>query len=384
MAIYVFQMKTFSRAAGHRGSRATSAAAYRAGERIRDQRTGAIYDHRRRQDVLHKEIVLPAALGRAGAGMEWARNRATLWNAAEHAESRKDARVAREFMVALPHELRAEDRLTLARGFARELVERYHNAVDLVIHAPRGDERNFHAHLLATTREVSSDGLGRKAALELSGTERHRQGLPRWREERTFLRERWADLTNQALSAAHLDVRVSHEYAARGLTQQPRLPLIAYHIERRGGHSVVAERLRERHRAALEAPARSLEPAASHDGLPAGMRWLEQVRERARSAWLAMRQRMGAEAPAARAAVLAEPSLTPERQLGLQSAGSVRSASVDWGREGRERWLAYKQQLASGQEMATQPTARSKSLQQALPEGSRREVERSNDFDLSL
>jgi hypothetical protein len=59
LAIYVFQMKTFSRAAGHRGSRSTSAAAYRAGERIRDLRTGATYDHRGRHDVLHTEIMLP-------------------------------------------------------------------------------------------------------------------------------------------------------------------------------------------------------------------------------------------------------------------------------------------------------------------------------------
>ena len=67
MAIFVLKMKTFSRSGGKSGKRATSAAAYRSGERIHDQRTGATYDHRRRQDVLHKEIVLPKELERSGA-----------------------------------------------------------------------------------------------------------------------------------------------------------------------------------------------------------------------------------------------------------------------------------------------------------------------------
>jgi hypothetical protein len=155
-------------------------------------------------------------------------------------------------MVALPHELKAPERLALARGFARELVERYRNAVDLVIHAPRSDERNFHAHLLATTREVTLAGLSRKTALELSGTERHRQGLLRWADERLYLRVRWAALINDTFKAAHLDARVSHEYRLRDPAKEAWLPLMAYHIERRGGHSVIADRLRERHRAALD------------------------------------------------------------------------------------------------------------------------------------
>ena len=50
--------------------------AYRAGERIRDERSGRIYDHTSRQDVLHKEIVLPSRF--ADAPMDWARDRASF------------------------------------------------------------------------------------------------------------------------------------------------------------------------------------------------------------------------------------------------------------------------------------------------------------------
>ena len=348
MAIYVFKMKTFSRNAGSRGSRATSAAAYRAGERIRDLRTGISYDHRHRQDVLHKQIVLPRELAARGPELDWARSRATLWNAAERAETRANARVAREFTLALPHELGQEQRVQLAQRFASDLAERYRTAVDLVIHAPRGDPRNYHAHLLTTTRELTADGLGRKAALELSGSERHRRGLTRWDEERTWLREQWADVSNQALREAGLQLRVSHlSPTGPQLTHPPRLPLIAYHIERAGRRSFVAERIRAEHRALLEraGPQPQLEPAraalaAERDAAArsniidtaspareatAERPSLEQLRETAVREWLEYRQRVAALGPAgaqldrqqARTAAELEPSLERDRDYEL-------------------------------------------------------------------
>ena len=53
MAKYFLHVKVFSRG---KGSRVTRAAAYRAGERIRDERTSEVYNYSDRQDVLHKEI----------------------------------------------------------------------------------------------------------------------------------------------------------------------------------------------------------------------------------------------------------------------------------------------------------------------------------------
>ena len=95
-------------------------------------------------------------------------DRSALWNAAEQSENRKDARVAREFEIALPHELNSEQRLELTREFAQGLADRHGTAVDFAIHAPHGeiDGRNFHAHLMMTTRAVNSEGLGDKTAIE--------------------------------------------------------------------------------------------------------------------------------------------------------------------------------------------------------------------------
>jgi hypothetical protein len=401
MAIFVLRMKTFSRSGGTSGKRATSAAAYRAGERIRDLRTGATYDHRRRQDVLHKEIVLPAALERSGTS-HWARDRASLWNAAEHAETRRNARVAREFMLALPHELQHGERLQLARGFARELVERYHNAIDLVIHAPRGDQRNFHAHLLATTREVRGEGLSRKTSLEWSGTERHRQGLPRWRDERAWLRERWAGLTNEALKAAHLEVRVSHEFPARDPTKIPRLPSMAYYIERRGGHSVMGARIRARHHALLTQTATPSPPIQERVG------WLQRVREQAQSTWSSLRQRLSAQSRVERervAPVMERPAPTREHELtpaakpatahptdvtlaaeALISAQAT-LAQRTWERqparfsadaaalESLQRWHAYRAQVAANPDF---------DRQQIEAAAKSRQAERGLDLDLGL
>jgi hypothetical protein len=299
VAIYYLGMKTFGRARGKGGSRATSGAAYRAGERIRDERSGAVYDHRRRQDVMHKEIVLPARLAAAGPALDWARSRSTLWNAAEIAERSANARVAREFTVALPHELAPERRTVLARKFAQEISDRYGSAVDLAIHAPRGDPRNFHAHLFTTTREITPQGLGPKTTLELSGTERHRRGLARWAPELTSIRERWVTLANEALKEAHIEARITLPSRAEALQRvsEPRLPLAIYHMERRGVRSFVAERIRERHRAAWAGlqPGRAEQTDRNdiaRSSTRVGRTIMEQIRARVQEMGAALRGRL--------------------------------------------------------------------------------------------
>jgi ATP-dependent exoDNAse (exonuclease V) alpha subunit len=255
MAIFRLDIKPVTRSTGRA---ATAAAAYRAGERIRDERTGALYNHSRREDVLHKEIFVPAKLDRPEAGMEWARDRSRLWNAAEKAERKSNSRVAREYQVALPAELSGEQRTALARAFSREIADRYNVAVDLAIHAPRpeGDPRNFHAHLLATTREVTPEGLGPKTGLDMAGSVRSELGLPPSREEFRALRARWAELTNETLREARIDARVDHRtLEAQGIDREPRpeLPRAAVTALMRGERSEVAERIRERYRARVAA-----------------------------------------------------------------------------------------------------------------------------------
>ncbi|WP_407605553.1 MobQ family relaxase, partial [Pseudomonas aeruginosa] len=144
MAIYHLSVKAVSRSAGRS---ATAAAAYRAGCEITDQRTGEVHDYTRKGGVESADIVLP------DGAPDGATDRAALWNAAEAAERRKDACVAREFEVALPDELSPAERRRLAVDFAKEMANREGCAVDVAVHAPgkEGDSRNHHAHILRTT-----------------------------------------------------------------------------------------------------------------------------------------------------------------------------------------------------------------------------------------
>jgi MobA/MobL family protein len=263
MAIYRLQIEPVKRSDGHSS---VAAAAYRAGERIRDDRTNEIHNHSRRKDVTHSEIMLPSELS-GSENMEWARNRSSLWNTVENAEPRKNARVAREIQVNLPHELSAERRVALARSFSQEVADHYKVAVDLAVHEPRpsGDPRNHHAHLLMTTREVSAQGLGAKAGLELSTHERIRLGLPSGAQEYTAIRERWAAVTNEALKEANIEARVDHRSLAdQGVDREPKphIPFAAYKIERAGQHSDVAESIRADYTARVQA---RLERQATHE-----------------------------------------------------------------------------------------------------------------------
>jgi hypothetical protein len=247
MAIYRLQIESITRTP-YRG--APGAAAYRAGERIRDERTGELHNHSRRKDVTHKEIMLPADL--SGEPMDWAKDRATLWNTAERAEPRRNARVAREIQVTLPAELPAERRLEMARAFSQEVADHYRVAVDLAVHDPRptGDQRNFHAHMLLTTREVTPAGLGAKTGLDMSTRDRVKLGLPNPSQEFTAIRERWATITNEALRAANLEVRVDHRsLAAQGVDREPKpyIPFAAFKVEQAGKRSEVAEEIRARY-----------------------------------------------------------------------------------------------------------------------------------------
>ena len=243
MAIYRFEVRSISRKDGRS---ATAAAAYRSGSLIEDERTGEAHDYTRRQGVAHSEILLPEKAPEAF------RDRVKLWNAVEVAERRKDAKVAREIIAALPHELDDTQRRECARMQAQHLVERFGVGVEMSIHAPdrEGDQRNWHCHFLFTTREIGPDGLGAKTRqLDVRQTAR---------EEVNHLRERWADFQNRSLEKAGFDERVDHRSLAdQGIDRipEPKLGPVATDMERAGRRSHAGDDLRHvrAENAALEA-----------------------------------------------------------------------------------------------------------------------------------
>lgn len=126
-----------------------------------------------------------------------------LWPKAEAAENRKNSVVAREFEVALPHELNDEQRSVLATAIGQALVARYGFAVQASIHSPGSrDGLNHHVHLLATTRRLTSEGFAEKT--------RELDGGASGKIEIEWIRQTIASTINAHLAAAGIDARVDH------------------------------------------------------------------------------------------------------------------------------------------------------------------------------
>ena len=231
MAIYHLSMKLISRGSGRS---AVAASAYRSGTKLTNERDGLTHDFTRKQGIEHSEILLPD-----GSNAEWARDRSALWNAAEFAENRKDARVAREFEIALPHELTAEQRLELTRSFSQDLANQYNAAIDFAVHTPNGetDIRNHHAHVMMTTRSVEVDGLGDKTDIERENKWLLNRDRPTSHMQLRYIRQSWEERTNEHLARAGLDLRIDHRsHQERGLEIEPtqHVGVHATQMERRG------------------------------------------------------------------------------------------------------------------------------------------------------
>jgi len=94
-------------------SSAVNAAAYRSGESLSDEQGNKMHDYTRKRGVVHAEILLPE-----NAPQEY-QDRATLWNAVEKSEIRKDAQTAREMDIALPVEFDRHEQITLTREYVK-------------------------------------------------------------------------------------------------------------------------------------------------------------------------------------------------------------------------------------------------------------------------
>ena len=203
MAQYHFSATMVSR---KKGQSAVASAAYRAGERLKDERRGKWYDYRMHPGILHKEILAP------GNAPEWMLDRGQLWNAFEKIEKRKDSQVARSIDIGLMSELRFDKNLELIRGFIQEQFVDKGMIADFAIHAPGpgSDERNIHAHILLTTRVVTDSGFGNK-----NRDWDDRDELRAWRKA-------WEDHANRALESEGFEARIDHRsLEEQGIDREP-------------------------------------------------------------------------------------------------------------------------------------------------------------------
>ena len=199
MAIYHFSVKDIGRG---KGRSAVACAAYRSGEKLNCERYGLEQDYTKKTGVEYKKIYAPE-----NAKKELL-DRQSLWNEVEKVENRKDSNLAREFEIAFPHEINAEQRQEMLDELCQKIVDRHNVVVDAVIHAPHtkggSDERNYHAHIMFTGRQLDrkTGDFAKKRNRDFN-KEKSSETVTQWRKD-------FADIVNRQLERIGCDERVSH------------------------------------------------------------------------------------------------------------------------------------------------------------------------------
>lgn len=191
MALYRLEMQNVSRSDG---VSSVAKAAYRHRSVMIDHRTGEIHGEKSldRDDLVYAEILrpenTPACLHVPSE---------VLWNIVEKKETRSNSRTAKEFKITLPHDLSNEQNIALMKDFLLNHFVDKGIICDFVLHNDK-DNKNPHAHVMITTREITPNGFGKK--------------VRSWDEEKTLhdWRKQWAKVQNQHLKNAGLKSRVSH------------------------------------------------------------------------------------------------------------------------------------------------------------------------------
>ena len=234
MAIYHFSTKPVSRK--HKSSVAVSA--YINAQAYTDERTNRTFDYSNKKGVLDSQCY---AFDENNNRIEL--KNTDLWNGSEQAEAKNkrqdSARTAREYIVAIPYELMEKDKKEGVKcivNFCDKLAKKYNVAVEFALHDQDYDSdgvgnKNYHFHLITTTRAVSFDSennivFGKKTALEMSDSELKKIGEKRTKDQLIDIRKLWADVANKYLEKHNFDERIDHRtLKEQGLNRKAKIRL---------------------------------------------------------------------------------------------------------------------------------------------------------------
>jgi ATP-dependent exoDNAse (exonuclease V) alpha subunit len=217
MAIYRCEARIITRGKGHS---AVAAAAYRTGSKIQDERAGITHNYSSRQKGIVESVIL-----RPENSPEWTADTATLWNEVERSEKRKDARLAREFILTLPRELSPKEQIQLSVEWAQSNLVSKGMVVEVSLHNPKGGN-NPHAHVLCTMRTIEGDNFSAKKPREWNDV----AVLMDWRKS-------WEVTANAALEKAGRPERIDcRSLKDRGIDAipQPKIGKEAMGLKKRG------------------------------------------------------------------------------------------------------------------------------------------------------
>src|SRR5581483_8015778 len=218
MAMFRLEAKVFSRE--KRGRSVIAAAAYRAGTKLVDEVREKTFDYTRRvKGVIQSAILAPD--GSPG----WVFDPGQLWNTVERSEKRMDAQLAREFVLAVPPELSADEQFKTAVDWARKELVGSGMVAEISLHHPVSGT-NPHVHVLCTMRKIEGDKFSAKKPRE-------------WNDVGLLVKQResWAKAVNDALEKAGRQERVDHRsLKAQGIDRepQPKIGVAATAMKRKG------------------------------------------------------------------------------------------------------------------------------------------------------
>ena len=253
IAIYSLNINIKSRG---KGQSAIAAAAYIAGERIKNEYDGLTHDRTDRKDVVFTDIMLPEN------APDHFINRTELWNAVELSERAKNAQLCREIRLALPSEFDVDQNAYLVYDYIQQNFTSRGMCADYAIH-DKGDG-NPHAHILLTMRPIEKDGtFGAKSRMEYifdDNGERIKLPSGRYKTKKItatdwddrgnaeIWRKSWADTLNKHLEHFSHEIRVDHRsYERQGVEQIPTIHLgaVAHALEQQGIRTERGDRNRE-------------------------------------------------------------------------------------------------------------------------------------------
>ena len=192
VALYHLTVKIVGRS---KGMDATAAAAYITRSKIEDRTTGEVFDHTHHRDkAIWTKRYLP------DEHPEWAEVKkdkkgkldyGELWNRVEENEKRKDSQFARNFNIALQDEFSDEENEACIDEWIKTNFTDRGIIVDAAGHEPHIEEngesnKNKHAHVLSTIRQVNKDGWFEKKDREAND-----------RAYLDQLRKSWTDINNR-------------------------------------------------------------------------------------------------------------------------------------------------------------------------------------------
>ena len=153
MAIFHIDFKILKRS---EGKSSLYLAAYNARMRLKDEKTGLVFNYeKKKEDLMHSDILLPR-----NAPQRF-NDRSVLWNNIENIESRKDSQLARTFICALPRSLSLQENKKLLEEYLKKNFISKGMCADYSIHND-AENNNPHAHVMLTMREIENDGFSKK------------------------------------------------------------------------------------------------------------------------------------------------------------------------------------------------------------------------------